>query len=134
MHHTLPLKLAFGLLLAISAAGPVHAGYAAVSDPSPAQIYLVAARNRAEAQRMIQRVLAHHPESAVAHWVAAVLDVRDAHFQVASQELATAERLAPGLSFVSPDAVADLRRQLQRTAAASAPGEMHVVAAIAASH
>jgi len=134
MHHTLPLKLAFGLLLAISTVGPTHAGYAAFSDPSPAQIYQVAARNRAEAHRMIQRVLAHHPESALAHWVAAVLATRDAHFHVASQELARAEQLAPGLSFVNPNAVADLRRQLQMTLAASAPGEVHVAAAISAAH
>jgi uncharacterized protein len=120
---TMSLRLAFGVLLAITAAGPAHAGYSAPSDPSPAQIYLVAARNLAEAQQMVQEVLKHHPESSVAHWVAAVLDVRAANFLVASQELARAEQLAPGLPFVSPHVVADLQRQLEKTAGASAPDQ-----------
>ena len=75
---------------------------------------------------MTRDVLRRHPESAVAHWVAAVLYVRAANFLVASQELATAEQLAPGLPFASPDAVVDLRRRLEGTARASAPVEVHV--------
>lgn len=121
--HTMSLRLTLGLLLAIATSGPAHAGYAAPSDPSPVQIYRVAAHNLAEARQMTQDVLERHPENAVAHWVAAVLDVRAANFFVASRELARAEQLAPGLPFVSPGVVADLRRQLETTAAVSAPHE-----------
>lgn len=132
--NTMSFRLAFGLLLAMATAGHVHPGYSVPPDPSPAQIYLVAARNRAEAQHMIQDVLKRHPQSAVAHWVAAVLDVRAANFPVASQELARAEQLAPGLPFVSPDAVADLQRQLAKTAGASAPGEVRLAMANGDTH
>lgn len=119
--NTLTLRMTLGLLFAITTAGPVNAGYSAATEPSPAQIYLVAARNLAEARQMTQGVLERHPDSAVAHWVAAVLDVRAANFPVASRELARAEQLAPGLPFVSPDAVVDLQRQLERVAGTSAP-------------
>lgn len=132
--NTVTLRLALGLLLAMTAAGPAHAGYSAASDPSPAQIYLVAARNLTEAQQMIQDVLKHQPESAVAHWVAAVLDVRAANFLVASRELARAKQLAPGLPFANPNAVADLQRQLEKSAGASAPHEVHVAKLDANTH
>jgi len=132
--NALSLRLAFGILLAVSAAGPVRAGYSAASDPSPPQIYLVAARNLTEAQQMVQDVLKHHPESAVGHWVAAVLDARAANLLVASQELARAQQLAPGLPFISPVAVADLQRQLAKAAGASPPDEAHVASANAGTH
>ncbi|MHB8816211.1 MAG: hypothetical protein ACYDAE_23510 [Steroidobacteraceae bacterium] len=124
--NILTLRMTLGLLFAITTAGPMHAGYSAATEPSPAQIYLIAARNLGEARQMTQDVLRRHPESAVAHWVAAVLDVRAANLLVASRELATAEQLAPGLPFASPDAVVDLQRQLQRTARAGSPVEVHV--------
>jgi uncharacterized protein len=124
--NILTLRMTLGLLFAITTAGPMHAGYSAATEPSPAQIYLIAARNLGEARQMTQDVLRRHPESAVAHWVAAVLDVRAANLLVASQELATAEHLAPGLPFANPDAVVDLQRQLEGTARAGAPVEVHV--------
>lgn len=132
--NTATLRLALGLLLAMTTAGPAHPGYSSASDPSPAQIYLVAARNLTKARQMSQDVLKHHPESAVAHWVVAVLDVRAANFLVASQELARAEQLAPGLPFANPGAVADLHRQLGETAGTSAPHEVHVAKLDANTH
>jgi uncharacterized protein len=132
--NTLTLRMTLGLLFAITTAGPVHAGYSAAAEPSPAQIYLLAARNLGQARQIIQGVLQRHPESAVAHWVAAVLDVRAANLLVASQELARAEQLAPGLPFASPDAVVDLQRQLQRSAGAGAPVAVHVAKLDANTH
>lgn len=129
--NTLTLRVTLGLLFALTTAGPLHAGYSAATEPSPAQIYLIAARNLGEAQRMTQDVLKRHPESAVAHWVAAVLDVRAASFRVGSQELARAEELAPGLPFVGPALVADLQRQLEKTSGAIVRGDARVVSASA---
>jgi uncharacterized protein len=125
--HSTTLSLFFGLLFGIAVAAPAHPGYSAASDPPPAEIYLIAKSNLSQAQQMIKQVLEHHPESAQAHWVAAVLDVRAANYLVANQELARAEQLAPRLPFVSPDAVADLRRQLVQMAGAGAPLGAHAV-------
>jgi uncharacterized protein len=131
--NSISVRLALTLLLGMAAAGPAHAGYrAAASDPTPAEIYLAAERNLAQAQQMIQNVLKRHPESALAHWVAAVIDVRAANYLVANQELARAEQLAPGLPFVSPNAVADLQQQLVSMLGSGAPEGAHVARAYAA--
>ena len=52
-----------------------------------------------EAQAMMDKVLAAHPNSAKAHFIDAELLAKQGKFERARTELATAERLAPGLPF-----------------------------------
>ena len=101
------LTLSLGLALALLA------GTALAADPSAHQIYLaLQGGNIAQAQQMIQQVLHDHPESAKAHFVAAEVDARAGNYGLARQQLARAESLRPGLTFASPRAVRELRRQL----------------------
>jgi hypothetical protein len=65
-----------------------------------------------QAQTMIGQVLADHPDSAKAHYVAAEIDARQGRIAGAREQMATAERLAPGLPFAKPESVAALRAQL----------------------
>jgi hypothetical protein len=65
-------------------------------------------------------VLKTHPNSAKAHYVKAELAARERKTDVAKQELATAEKIAPGLPFVKAESVQALRNQLSN--ATNAPG------------
>jgi hypothetical protein len=69
-----------------------------------------------EAQRLMQPVLRNHPNSAKAHYVEAELLAQRNHRAEARDELAAADRLAPGLPFARPDAVQSLRRELAEPA------------------
>lgn len=92
----------------------------AADDPSLRDIYEAANNGHLlQAQQMIGRVLADHPGSAKAHYVAAELDARQGQVAGAREQLATAERLAPGLPFAKPDATAALRAQLGQVAVPS---------------
>jgi Tfp pilus assembly protein PilF len=83
-------------------------------DPTVAQIYNEARKgNLTEAQRMIELVISHHPASAKAHFVQAELFYREHKFDMARDQLATAESLSPGLPAVDPRAVESLRRNLK---------------------
>jgi hypothetical protein len=83
------------------------------AEPSSQQIYAAAAAgNLGEARQMIEQVLANHPDSARAHYVAAQVYARSGSLMRARQELHTAEQLSPGLRFASPSAVATLEREL----------------------
>jgi len=86
-------------------------GSAAFADePSLHQIYQAADAGKLnEAQTMMHEVLSAHPNSGKAHFVEAELLAKQGQFQKAEAELATAERLAPGLPFAKPQAVQDLR-------------------------
>ncbi len=77
---------------------------------------------------MMDKVLLDHPNSGKAHFVEAELLAKQGRLSQAEAELAKAERLAPGLPFAKPDAVARLRTRLApphaatpRAAAAYAP-------------
>lgn len=86
---------------------------AQAADPSLHEIYRAAESGHLDqAQSMIGTVLADHPNSAKAHFVAAELDARQGRIAGAQEQLATAERLAPGLPFAKPEAVSALRAQL----------------------
>ena len=99
--------VSFGLAVALS--GPV----AAAGDPSMHEIYEAANSGRlAQAQEMIGTVLKDHPDSAKAHYVAAELDAKQGLYTGAREQLATAERLAPGLPFAKADAVAALKAEI----------------------
>jgi uncharacterized protein len=65
-----------------------------------------------QAQQMITQVLADHPTSAKAHYVQAELYAKEGKNSLARSELATAERLNPGLSSFSPRSVQELKSEL----------------------
>jgi hypothetical protein len=62
---------------------------------------------------MMRVVLRDHPESAKAHYMEAEVLVRLKRPDEARIELHTAERLAPGLPFATPEAVRDLRKLIE---------------------
>ena len=85
----------------------------AQQEPSINAIYAAAqAGKMSEAQTMVQQVLVAHPNSAKAHFVQSELFARQGNIPRARESLATAERIAPGLPFAKPEAVAALRSQL----------------------
>lgn len=85
----------------------------AQTEPTLQQVYAAAqAGNLDQAQLMIQQVLISHPNSAKAFFVQSELYARKGDLTRASQSLANAEKLAPGLSFAKPEAVQKLRTQL----------------------
>jgi uncharacterized protein len=87
--------------------------FAQAADPTMNQIYEAAAGGHLDqAQQMITQVLADHPTSAKAHYVQAELYAKEGKISLARSELATAERLNPGLTSFSPRSVQELRSQL----------------------
>jgi hypothetical protein len=99
----------WALLLALAAAGPAMAA----SDPTIDQVYQAAQSGQvAQALQMMQTVLRDHPNSGRAHYVEAELLARQGLPSRAREELAVADRLAPGLPFARPEAVQGLRREL----------------------
>jgi Tfp pilus assembly protein PilF len=83
-------------------------------DPTVQQIYQQARKgNLTEAQRMIEVVISHHPTSAKAHFVQAELFYREHKFDMARDQLATAESLSPGLPAIDPHAVERLKKNLK---------------------
>ena len=94
----------------------------AFADPSVEDIYNAAdAGHLGEAQQMLDQVLQDHPHSARAHWMAAEIYARSSNFDRARQEFSTAQQLAPGLSFVRPDAVVQLQQQISKAQVAQGP-------------
>src|SRR4029077_12004606 len=82
------------------------------------EVYQAAeAGNYREAQAMMDQVVRDHPNSAKSSFVHAELLAKQGRLASAQAELATAERLDPGLSFASPRAVQELKARL-----ASSPG------------
>ena len=83
-----------------------------LADNSPTldQVYQAAHAGRMdEAQRMMDTVLKEHPTSAKAHFVEAELLAKQGRMSSADEELKSAERLKPDLSFAKPQAVQDLK-------------------------
>jgi hypothetical protein len=106
---TVPLAL----IVAVAASGLV---LAAGPDPTPHQIYQAAeAGQLGQAEQMLDQVLADHPRSGEAHWVAAEIYARAGDFARARAELATAQTLEPGLPFVKKRAdIGELEAQLSQ--------------------
>lgn len=89
-------------------------------DPTVSQVYDVArAGHLDQARQMMGKVLANHPRSARAYYVAAELDADLKNFGQAREELHTAEALNPGLPFANPQSVEALRRQIGEAGSAS---------------
>ena len=106
------LRLIAGLLVMLAGMLAWGYGYAA-GDPSMHQVYQAAQAGRmGEAQAMMDQVLRDHPNSAKAHYVEAQLLAKQGRSSVASSELATAERLAPGLPFAKASAVQELQQEI----------------------
>ena len=103
--------------------------YSVADEPMPTidQIYIALQDGRPEdAQHMISRVLATHPNSAKAHYVQAEVYARAGKLSQARSELKTAEQLQPDLRFATAHAIAELRTQLADT---SQPREDRVLLA-----
>jgi hypothetical protein len=118
------LLLIFTLLLA-GAFGLPHVAMAA--EPTLAEVYQAAQAGRMrEAQAMMDEVLRAHPNSAKAHYVEAELLAKQGLTARGRDELATAERLDPSLSFAKPAAVQELHARLSGVASASVPASSGV--------
>jgi uncharacterized protein len=92
----------------------VPAGMVFAEDaPSLHQVYEAAQSGHLDqAQAMMDKVLQMHPTSAKAHYVEAELMDKQGQLATARNELATAERLAPGLPFAKAQAVQELKARL----------------------
>lgn len=103
------LKIGIIILALLFLAAPVFAE----EEPTMHQVYLAAEAGKfTEAQAMMDKVLLAHPNSAKAHFVEAELLAKQGLLGNASVELATAERLQPGLPFAKPDAVKNLKSRI----------------------
>lgn len=81
--------------------------------PSFHQVYEAAQAGRLEqAQGMMDQVLKAHPNSAKAHYVEAELLAKQGRLAAAKDELATAEKLSPGLPFAKPQSVDTLKTRI----------------------
>lgn len=90
----------------------------AQSEPSMSEIYAAAQAGQMDkAHAMVQQVLVTHPHSAKAHYVQAELYAKEGRYALARENLAEAERVAPGLPFAQPQAVNELKAELAGTAA-----------------
>ena len=90
----------------------------AFADNSPTldQVYQAAHAGRLDdAQRMMDKVLQEHPNSAKAHFVEAELLAKQGQIGKAEDELKNAEHLKPDLSFANPQAVQDLKIRIAAT-------------------
>ncbi|MDD5247788.1 MAG: tetratricopeptide repeat protein [Rhodocyclaceae bacterium] len=93
---------------------------AAAADPTLHEVYQAAeAGHFKQADAMMDQVLKDHPNSAKAHFVEAELLAKEGRADMAKAELATAERLSPGLAFAKPEAVRALQARLAPAAAAA---------------
>lgn len=106
-------KQSIGRWLTIAAMVTCSIAMAQNSEPSLNQVYEAARSGKLEqAQVMMQQVLVAHPNSAKAHFVQAELSAGLGNLPRAKEELAQAEKLAPGLPFAKPEALQKLRAQL----------------------
>ena len=102
----------FGKWLAIAAMLGFGLAFAQ-SEPTLNQVYEAAQSGKMDqAQTMIQQVLVAHPNSGKAHFVQAELFAKQGLNGRASDMLATAEKLSPGLPFAKAEAVQSLRAKI----------------------
>lgn len=120
------------LLLALACAATL-AGPALAADASLDQVYQAAHSGHVDqALQMMDPVLRDHPNSAKAHYVEAELLAQQGRLGPARTELATAERLAPGLPFVQEQSLQHLHRVLDQTPVAAGRTALAMPAAEAA--
>lgn len=105
----------------LAVAALVGFGFAMAAEPTLKEVYEAAHAGKLdEAQTMMQQVLVAHPDSAKAHFVQAELLASRGQQAAAREALRTAEKLAPGLPFAKPEAVAALRSRLAARSPTSA--------------
>jgi len=112
----------FAVAAAVAAVAflPVHAADAV---PSRKEVSRAIADGRlGEAQTMLDQVMKARPNSYEAHFLEAELLVRQGRADAAEQELATAERMAPGLPNVDPASVRILRQRIADASGRSRAG------------
>jgi hypothetical protein len=101
------------MVAVLLAAASLLAASAFAQDATLDQVYRAASSgNLPQAERMMDQVLRDHPNSAKAHYVQAEILARQGRMSPAQAELATAERLQPGLSFAKAESVQDLQRRI----------------------
>lgn len=111
MKRTIPLGLMMLAAVALTSLPAMAA------DPTLHQVYQAAeAGNLKQAESMMNQVLRDHPNSAKAHFVEAQLLAKEGRLDSARAELATAERLAPGLPFAKQASVGELKARLNAPA------------------
>jgi hypothetical protein len=89
----------------------------AADSPSVRDVYLAAqSGNLSQAQSMVEQVIAQHPESSKAHYVAAEIYAKEGKVSLAKTQLQTAEQLEPGLPFAKPLSVAKLKQVIGASA------------------
>ncbi|GAO36405.1 hypothetical protein SCT_1811 [Sulfuricella sp. T08] len=82
-------------------------------DPTLHQVYQATQAGKLnEAQGMMEKVLKDHPNSGKAHFVEAEILAKQGRLGNAEEELNTAERLDPGLSFAKPQSVQELKSRI----------------------
>ena len=119
-----------GAIAVLAAAALCAAPVAWAQDVTIKQVYQAAEAGKfIEAQAMMDKVLREHPNSAKAHYIEAELLAKQGKFAKAGTELATAERLAPGLPFAKPEAVEKLRTLVAGAKPAPAAREARPAAA-----
>lgn len=102
------------------AAGMLISPAAFAQEPTIHQVYEAAEAGKfIEAQKMMDQVLAAHPNSAKAHFIEAELLAKQGKFSRAAASLATAERLAPDGKFAKPEALQRLKAVLAAAPAAA---------------
>lgn len=103
-------KIMYGLLTAIF----LVSGVAMAQDtPTLDQVYKATQAGKLdEAQKMMDIVLAQHPDSAKAHFVEAEILAKQGQMGRAGEELGNAERLKPGLPFASQQSVQELKSRI----------------------
>lgn len=98
----------------IALAVPAGMTYADAA-PTLHQVYEAAQSGHLDqAQALMDKVLQAHPASAKAHYVEAEIMTKQGRLDAARNELATAQRLAPGLPFAKPQAVQELTARLDQ--------------------
>jgi len=103
--NVLAISLAIAMAAAMASAAPV---------PSLDEVYRTArAGDLSRADAMMQQVLSAYPNSARAHYAYAQILAAEGRTAAAHSQLNQAERIAPGLPFVAPQALAGLERRLQ---------------------
>lgn len=99
----------------------------AQAEPTLDQVYQAAQAGHVEqALEMMQPVLKAHPGSGKAHYVQAELLARQGLASQARDQLAQAERLAPGLPFAKAESVQNLRRELAAPPSSRAVESAHL--------
>jgi hypothetical protein len=110
MRKLLLAAAALGLSATFALGSP---SFAQAADPTVNQVREAAVGGHLDqAQQMITQVLAHHPNSAKAHYVQAEIYAKAGKASLAREELGSAERLNPGLTEFDPRSVRELKGQV----------------------